>query len=312
MSNANWLPPYVQKTLRTTNERTIDTVEWPGGARCAVSIHVHVDGQTVWRGLGMEKLVYISSGEFGPRTAVWRVLDVLGKHQINGSFFIPGWTAENYPNMVKAISAGAHEIGHHNYSHTLTDLGRTHDGAWDRGVEEREFERALRILEDLSGQKVRGFVPAGGELSPSTMEILLSHEILYEAQCSADDIPYWWMIDGEPTGLLEVPTHWSIDDAPQFLFTLLPNMGLLKSPLEVFEMWKADFDAFRHYGRCMVIQLHPQWIGRAGRMVMFDRLLDYMRSFDDVWWATGLEIAEYWSQRYPPDVIESMMRHSTS
>jgi peptidoglycan-N-acetylglucosamine deacetylase len=308
VSTANWLPPYLKNTLRTTNERTLESVDWPRGARCAVSIHVHVDGQTVWRGLGMEKLVYISSGEFGPRTAIWRVLSVLANHDIRGSFFIPGWTAENYPDMVRAISAAGHEVGHHNYSHTLTDLGRLHDGTWDRGVEEREFKRALAILEELSGQHVQGFVPAGGELSPSTMEILLENSIKYEAQCSADDIPYWWMIDGKPTGLLEIPTHWSIDDAPQFLYTLFPQMGLLKSPGEVYAMWKDDFDAFRHFGRCMVIQLHPQWIGRAGRIMMFDKLLEYMCAFDDVWWATGAEIAAYWGETYPPETIERLLR----
>ena len=33
---------------------------------------------------------------------------------------------------------------------------------------------------------------------------------------------------------------------------------------------------------------------------MFDELLGYMRGFDDVWFATGLEIADYWRERYPP------------
>jgi peptidoglycan/xylan/chitin deacetylase (PgdA/CDA1 family) len=296
-----WLPPFMRDNLRSTGKRTIDPVEWPGGARCCVSIHVHVDGQTVWRALGMEKLVYISNGEYGPRTAVWRILDLLARHGIKASFFIPGWTAENYPHMVHAIAEGGHELGHHSYSHTLADMGLTEDGGWDRAVEEQEFDRALHILQKLSGQEILGYVPPGGELSPHSIEIMLSRGIQYQAQCAADDIPYYWEIDSQPCGLLEVPTHWSIDDAPQFLYTLIPQQGFIKGPEEVFGMWRGDFDAYRRYGRCLVFQVHPQWIGRPGRLLMFERLIEHMKSFNDVWWATGREINDYWRERYPPE-----------
>lgn len=301
-----WLPPFMQETYRSTSKRTIDRPEWPNGSRCCVSIHIHVDGQTVWRALGMEKLVYISNGEYGPRTAVWRILDLLAQYGIKASFFIPGWIAETYPHVVRAISAAGHEIGHHSYSHTLDDMGLTDDGEWDKAVEEREFDRALHILQDLSGQEIRGYVPPGGELSPHSIDILLSRGIRYQAQCAADDIPYWWEIDGEACGLLEVPTHWSLDDAPQFLYTLIPQTGFIKGPDEVFGMWKADFDAYHHYGRCLVFQVHPQWIGRPGRLRMFERLIQHIQSHSDVWWATGLEIDDYWRKRYPPELVKEL------
>jgi peptidoglycan/xylan/chitin deacetylase (PgdA/CDA1 family) len=295
------LPPFMRESLRTSTARTIERPEWPNGARCCVSLHVHVDGQTVWRGLGVEKLVYMTSGEYGVRTAVWRLLELFERHGVRASFFVPGWIAETYREIVEAASGLGHEIGHHSYSHTVADLGLMEDGTWNRAIEEREFDRALEILRRTSGQDIVGFVPAGGELTPHTIEILLSRGIRYQAQCSADDIPYWWLVDGKACGLLEVPTHWSLDDAPQFLYTLIPQMGTIKPAGHVFDMWRDDFDAFRHYGRCMVLQLHPQWIGRPARARMLERLLEHIRSFDDVWWATGAEIDAYWRSRYPPE-----------
>lgn len=305
MSAPSSLPPFMRESFRSTNRRTIDSPEWPDGKRCCVSLHVHVDGQTVWRGLGVEKLVYITNGEYGVRTGVWRLFDLFERYGISASFFVPGWIAENYPEIVHTVTARGHEIGHHSYSHTVADLGLMDDGTWNREIEEREFDRALEILTRLSGQTIDGFVPAGGELTPHSIDILLSRGIRYQAQCSGDDIPYWWQIDGRPCGLLEVPTHWSIDDAPQFLYTLIPQMGAIKPADQVFTMWKDDFDAFRHFGRCMVLQMHPQWIGRPARVRMLERLIAYMKSFDDVWWATGREIVDYWSERYPAEVEAS-------
>ena len=270
----------MQETFRSTSQRTLDHVEWPNGARCCVSIHIHVDGQTVWRALGMEKLVYISNGEYGPRTAIWRVLKLLAQHEIRASFFVPGWIAEHYPHIVRAISEGGHELGHHSYSHTLADMGLTDDGNWDKAIEEREFDRALHILQELSGQEIRGYVPPGGSSARTRSRSCSAAAFEYQAQCAADDIPYYWEIDGKPCGLLEIPTHWSIDDAPQFLYTLIPQQGFIKSPDEVYSMWRGDFDAYRHYGRCLVFQVHPQWIGRPGRLRMFERLLQEIKGFN--------------------------------
>lgn len=102
-----------------------------------------------------------------------------------------------------------------------------------------------------------------------------------------------------------VSTHWSLDDAPQFLYTLISQMGFIKGPEEVFGMWKGDLGAYYHYGCCMVFQVHPQWIGRPGRLRMLERLLQCIRSFPDAWFATGREIDEYWRRRYPPEEFES-------
>src|SRR5579872_1558536 len=179
----SWLPPFMRQSLRSTDERTIAEPRWPGGARCAVSLHIHVDGQSVWRALNREKLVYVSVGEYGPRTAVWRLLDLLARKQLKATFFVPGWTAQTYPRIVPTASSEGHEIGHHSYSHTIADMGLTDTGEWDRAIEEREFDRALDVLRGQSGQEIIGYVPPGGELSPHTIEILLERGIRYQAQC---------------------------------------------------------------------------------------------------------------------------------
>ena len=297
------LPPFVAARLRTTNARTFKP-EWPGGARCAASLSVHVDAQTVWGALGMQTLNNTSLGEFGPRVGVWRFLELLDRHRIKASFFIPAWVIENYPEMAREIADAGHEIGQHGYDHTTKDLGWT-GSSWDRDAEVRVLDESRRIIERITGRTPRGYISPAAIFSPSTIDLLLEKGFLYHNTCAADDIPYWWFKDGHPTPLLELPFDWVLSDSSYYLHTLVPWMGDIRSPSDVYEIWKAEFDGAYRYGRCFLLTNHPQWSGRSSRILALDRLLQHILSHDDVWWATSIEIAEYWRSRYPPESFDS-------
>jgi polysaccharide deacetylase family protein (PEP-CTERM system associated) len=48
-----------------------------------------------------------------------RLLDLLAEHKVMGTFFVLGWVAEQFPQLVKQIRAAGHEIGSHSYWHRL-------------------------------------------------------------------------------------------------------------------------------------------------------------------------------------------------
>ncbi|MHB8975008.1 MAG: XrtA system polysaccharide deacetylase [Pirellulaceae bacterium] len=48
-----------------------------------------------------------------------RILELLDRHQTKATFFILGWTARNYPELVREIDAAGHELGSHSYWHQL-------------------------------------------------------------------------------------------------------------------------------------------------------------------------------------------------
>src|SRR5262245_1648141 len=48
-----------------------------------------------------------------------RLLEQLARHQVQATFFILGWVAERFPQLVREIVAGGHEIGSHSYWHRL-------------------------------------------------------------------------------------------------------------------------------------------------------------------------------------------------
>lgn len=75
-----------------------------------------------------------------------RILDDAGA---KATFFILGYVAEKFPAVVKRIEAAGHEIGTHGFSHTLIYTQ-------EKSLFRSELIRAVRFLEDLTGQKVLG------------------------------------------------------------------------------------------------------------------------------------------------------------
>lgn len=78
-----------------------------------------------------------------------RIIDLLGNHNIRGTFFILGEVAERFPQLIRLIGQYGHEIGVHSYSH------RQYHFLTARQLRE-EVRNAKALLEDLSGKRVHG------------------------------------------------------------------------------------------------------------------------------------------------------------
>ena len=98
-------------------------IRWPDGKKCAVMFTFDVDGDTTWengnRGLknGEKYIKSLSVGQYGPKRCVDRILQKLDQYGVKATFFVPGLTAERYPEVIKRIAEQGHEIGHHGYAH---------------------------------------------------------------------------------------------------------------------------------------------------------------------------------------------------
>jgi polysaccharide deacetylase family protein (PEP-CTERM system associated) len=79
-----------------------------------------------------------------------RLLDMLADANVKATFFILGWVAERYPEIVRRVQAAGHEVASHGYAHQLAHLQTPE-------VFRDDVRRAKRILEDISGQRVIGY-----------------------------------------------------------------------------------------------------------------------------------------------------------
>ena len=83
-----------------------------------------VDGECLWRcrdPQNAKRPVILSQGRYGPETGVPRILKMLNRYGIHATFFIPGFTVNQYQDLARQIVAEGHELGNHGWSHTYPD-----------------------------------------------------------------------------------------------------------------------------------------------------------------------------------------------
>lgn len=256
---------------------------WPGGAQVAVALTFDVDGEAPWLGEGPEyerRLSMLSMGRFGPERGLPRVLKLLAEHSIPATFYVPGHTADNFPEVLPSILEACDEVAHHGYLHLGTD-GLPAD------AQRAELEQGLEALGKY-GVQPAGYRSPGWELSPETLSMLSGYGFTYESSLMADDRPYWLASDGKP--LLELPGHWSICDWPYFGWTAYHG-GLLADPAAVQRIWYDEYETAHADGGVITYTMHPEAIGRGYLTAMLARLIGQMTEHGRrPWFATHAQI----------------------
>ncbi len=258
---------------------------WPENQRCAAMLCFDVDGETTALSEDLKlarRRTLMSQCEYGPRIGVPRLLGLLDHLTVPATFFIPGYIAENHPRMVEAVVARGHEIGLHGYLHEkLAYLSETE--------EEAILVRCIDLLIRLTGQRPVGFRAPWFETNPWTADLLARHGLSYCASEMGDDVPYT-----HPTGLVEIPGQWLLEDWEQFAFNADPAWGFIPENCEkVFDLWWREFEAMHDYSCCFVLTLHPWLSGRPSRVRLLEDLVRAMQAKGGVWFARGHEIANY-------------------
>ena len=267
---------------------------WPGNTQCVAMLTFDVDGVSSWLNRNPDFINHpslMSMAEYGPSVATPRILDMLDAHDIKSSFFVPGYVAETHVDLVKEIASRGHEVGHHGYMH---EPPSTLSPEEEKGV----LERGISILKDITGVAPVGYRSPSWELSEHSLEFLASLGFTYDTSLMGDDAPYMVDAPGASKQLVELPIHWLLDDAPNFVYAPVANrLGPMRNPDEVFGTWAAEFEGLYRYGRTFNLTMHPQYIGRPGRLLMLERLIDHIRSFPNGEFMRCQDVAELWANR---------------
>ena len=247
-----------------------------------VALTFDFDAEEVWVGedpANAGRPGVLSQGTYGAKVAVPLILDLLDRHGLRATFFVPGRVAERHPGRVRQILAAGHEVGLHGYTHRSP-------AALSREEEEDELVRAAAILEAL-GAELHGYRSPSWEFSEHTVELLAAHGLRYSTNFMDDLRPY----RHEGAGIVELPVQWLLDDAPHFWFSGADWTRKIATTAEVEAIWREEFTGLRELGGTFVLTMHPQIIGRPSRLALLDRFVAWAAAHEDVRVGTCAEIA---------------------
>ncbi|MCC7283350.1 MAG: polysaccharide deacetylase [Acetobacteraceae bacterium] len=262
---------------------------WPSGARCAVFPGFDVDAESAWLEYApgnTDRMVTLSFGGYEVRAGVPKILEYLRAVEIKATFFIPGWVVDTHPKMCEAIVKDGHEVGHHGYTHKRPEPA-------DFAADKEEIDRALDTLKRVLGVVPVGYRAPSGENYSELLGYLRDRGILYSSSFRDDIRPYRHKLRDGSKGPIELPINLSFDD---WLYGLSQRFSPRPMfPKEhVLSIWNGEFDQTREWGGLVTMVMHPQVTGRPMRMGIMRDFLARVRSFGDVWIATGRELAEHY------------------
>lgn len=275
---------------------------WPDGARAGATFTFDVDAESAILAshpAAAGWLDVMSHQAYGPRTGVPRILQMLDRRSIRATFFVPGYTAERWPDVVKAIRDGGHEIGHHGYLHESSREA-------DEQTEETRLLRGLDALEKVAGIRPTGYRAPMWEVSYALPRILARHGFRYDSSLMDADVPYRLASSNAPdaSSIIELPVHWSLDDWEPYAY--LPGItgsGVISHPDEVASRWRVELEAMVLDGGMFMLTSHPFLTGRASRTIALERLITRAQELDGVWIATCDEIARHAEAQRLVDVV---------
>ena len=281
----NWTEEQVRSAVNQVRAgRDLNPDSWPDGARVAVLFSFDVDNETV-QGLrtGNVSIGPLSQGQYGARVALPRVVRLMDGENVPSTFFFPAWSLKLAPGQADLIKAsGRHEIAVHGWIHELNT-------SLDGPTEERLLRQAVDAMEEITGERPVGYRAPSWNHSPNTLQIVRDLGFLYESSLMADDRPYELMQNGEPTGVVELPVEWILDDAPLFN----PRGNSYMNPRDVMQVWIDEFDKAWEEGTMFLLTMHPHVIGHRSRIVALEGLIDHMQAKGGVWFATHEDTARY-------------------
>ena len=259
---------------------------WKDGARCAVALSFDSDHETNELRDGGKSIGRLCWGQYGNRVGVPRILALLAKHGIKATFYVPAVAALIHSEEQRRVVAEGHEIGIHGWIHELNSV-------LPEAAERDLMLRSAETLEKITGVRPVGLRTPSWDFSPSTLAIEKEMGLLYDSSLMADEDCYELLLDGAPTGIVELPVEWVRDDAVYFMMHRFGALRPYTPPTDVLDIFRREFDAAWEEGGIFQLTMHPHIIGYRSRIWIVDELIRHAKSRGQVWFATHAEVVAW-------------------
>ena len=266
--------------------RTLRPAKWPGGARCAVALSFDSDHETNELRDGGKSIARLCWGQYGNRVGVPRILALLARYGVPATFYVPAVSALLYPDEQQRLVGDGHELGIHGWIHELNSV-------LDYEAERELLLRAADTLERVGGTRPVGMRTPSWDFSPHTLRIAREMGLAYDSSLMADEDCYELLLDGEPTGVIELPVEWVRDDAVYFMMHRFQSLRPYTPPAEVLDIFRRELDAAYNEGGIFQLTMHPHVIGYRSRIWILEEIIRHARGKAGTWFATHAQVVDW-------------------
>ena len=260
---------------------------WPNGKKIAVSVTVMFETWSEGQAPSYSvQTTHLKSGTvdhaskawstYGGRVGVWRIIKMLDRLQIPGTFFTSARCSEEYPGAVKEIVKSGHDLGGHAYTQDQLLAYMSLD------EQEATIRKSIDLLQACGGAKVTGWASPVVAFTPETAGFLAKAGLTWTTDVTYADLP------------IKIRTpHGVIAGVPTTDFS--DNRVMRASPRDFLDAHKGTFDYLveNEPMGLHVLVLHCQFGGRPLMTAVIQELLQYLAKSPEVWLTTHAELARW-------------------
>lgn len=262
---------------------------WPTGQRLAVVVNVMYEQWSPGTAPGIGPMgnplpkgatdyQALSWADYGHRTGIWRLLELLKAFETRASVYASGILTETAPDTIRAIVDGGHELCAHSWSQDIIPA------MLDESAEKDMIARSVGALESVAGVRPKGWISPRCTPSAATARLLAEAGFEWFGDVADADLPY--RIDTEAGPIVGVPFDLDVNDMPLHIRYGQPHRALV--------------DAFRDTLEALRAETHPAYVdvtvhahvgGRPAGRGALREVLTYLAGADDLWVTTRGELA---------------------
>ncbi|MFT5391015.1 MAG: allantoinase [Gammaproteobacteria bacterium] len=228
--------------------------------------------------------------DYGNRVGLWRMLEVLDKHNLKCTTSLSMSVYEHYPEIFEACESRGWDTLCHGMYNTRYHWGLAED------TERAYIHDCVDTFRRLTGRQLAGWFSPATSHTLNTPDLVAEAGIRYYTDWFHDDQPFPMRVRSGQ--LISVPYTVDLND-----FAL--ERGTVDAP-DFATMIRDYFDVVYQEGerqpRVMAIALHPFIMGQPHRIKYLDEALAYILGHEGVWQATGSQIADWYISNVLPGI----------
>jgi peptidoglycan/xylan/chitin deacetylase (PgdA/CDA1 family) len=219
--------------------------------------------------------------DYGNRVAIWRMMRTLDRYGVRASVMLNAEVCQYEPQIIREGTQRGWEWLGHGLTNSRPLAGMAED------EEEQTIQETLRLIEQASGTRPRGWLGPGLLENTRTPDLLKKAGLTYVADWVNDDQPY--AMSTEYGDLYSVPYTMELNDKRMYERLGVQGRDFVQMIADQFDtLYEEGADS----GRVMCIALHPYLTGVPYRIKYLDEALAYINRHEHVWWATAGEIVD--------------------